>query len=66
MARKKENNVKLPRNWNAVDAKFRKAGSMKHKNEPRQGSKDTLEEMLLSVNAEYGSDVTGSVNFSED
>jgi hypothetical protein len=40
--------MKLPRNWQAIAAHFRRGGPMQHKNTPRQGgrneSRDLLEE----------------------
>ena len=37
---------KMPRNWRAVDAHFRKAGAMKDRREPRGGARNESRELV--------------------
>jgi len=41
------------RNWHAVNAHFRQAGSMKHRNTPRGGAKNQARELLAEARVEW-------------
>ena len=44
--KKKKNKVKLPRDWNAVNAHFRNSGFMKDRREVRGGTRNFGRELL--------------------
>ena len=44
--KKKKNKVKLPRDWNAVNAHFRNSGFMKDRREDRGGTRNSRRELI--------------------
>lgn len=65
MATKDSKGIKLPRNYNAVNAKFRRAGSMKHRNSNRGGTRNYMLDVSDELNIEYGCDLENTGTKSE-
>ena len=70
MKKNKNKTAKLPRDWNAVDAHFRKSGYMRDRREERGGSRnlvrDHLDEYYYDQELEYCGDSECSNNYHSD
>lgn len=62
MAKTVRKTVKLPRNYIAVAAHTRHAATMKHRNEPRGGTRNDMTDMIEGMDEEYGDDHQGHID----